>query len=36
MPDQSGYWDRGAGKTFTHPLSDDFLAALHPGDRILD
>lgn len=36
MPDQSGYWDRGATKTFTHPLSEDFLAALHPGDRILD
>jgi SAM-dependent methyltransferase len=36
MPDQSDYWDRGAAKTFTHPLSDDFLAALHPGDRILD
>jgi SAM-dependent methyltransferase len=36
MPDQSGYWDRGAGKTFTHPLSDDFLATLRPGDRILD
>lgn len=36
MPDQSGYWDRGAAKTFTHPLSADFLAALQPGDRILD
>lgn len=36
MPDQSSYWDRGAGKTFTHPLSDDLLAALKPGDRILD
>jgi SAM-dependent methyltransferase len=34
--DQSGYWDRSATKTFTHPLSADFLAALHPGDRILD
>lgn len=36
MPDQSGYWDRGAAKTFTHPLADDFLAALQLGDRILD
>ncbi len=36
MPDQSGYWDRGAGKTFTHPLSADFLAALRTGDRLLD
>ena len=36
MPHQSSYWNRGAAKTFTHPLSDDFLAALHPGDRILD
>lgn len=36
MPDQRGYWDRGATKTFTHPLSGDFLAALQPGDRILD
>ncbi len=36
MLDQSSYWDRGAGKTFTHPLSSDFLAALQPGDRILD
>ncbi len=36
MPDQSGYWDRGATKTFTHPLSDAFMTALQPGDRILD
>lgn len=36
MADQSGYWDRGAAKTFTHPLSGDFLAVLQPGDRILD
>lgn len=36
MRDQSGYWDRSAGKTFTHPLNEDFLAALRPGDRILD
>ena len=36
MPGQSSYWDRGAAKTFTHPLADDFLAALQPGDRILD
>ncbi len=36
MPDQSDYWDRGAAKTFTHPLADDFLTALRPGDRILD
>ncbi|MCC8431671.1 class I SAM-dependent methyltransferase [Reyranella aquatilis] len=36
MPDQSGYWDRSAAKTFTHPLSDDFTAALEHSDRILD
>ncbi len=36
MLDQSSYWDRGAGKTFTHPLNAGFLAALLPGDRILD
>ncbi len=36
MRNQSDYWDRGTAKTFTHPLSDDFLAALQPSDRILD
>ncbi len=36
MPGQSGYWDRSAAKTFTHPLSDDFTAALEHSDRILD
>ena len=36
MPDQSRYWDRGAGKTFTHPLNADFLAALRTGARLLD
>jgi SAM-dependent methyltransferase len=36
MADQSDYWDRGAGKSFTHPLSGDFLAALRVDDRILD
>lgn len=36
MWNQSGYWDRSAAKTFTHPLSDDFLAALRPGARIPD
>lgn len=36
MRDRSGYWDRSAAKTFTHPLSGDFLAALQPADRVLD
>jgi SAM-dependent methyltransferase len=34
--DQSVYWDRSAAKTFTHPLSEDFIAALKSDDRILD
>lgn len=36
MLDRRNYWDRSAAKTFTHPLSGDLLAALQPGDRILD
>jgi SAM-dependent methyltransferase len=36
LPDQSDYWDRGAAKTFTHPLNADFLSALQPAERILD
>jgi SAM-dependent methyltransferase len=35
-PDGSQYWDRSVTKIFTHPLNDDFIASLEPGDRILD
>ena len=35
MQDAS-YWDRAAGKTFTHPLGVTFLEALSQESRILD
>jgi SAM-dependent methyltransferase len=36
MQDQSSYWNDAAGRTFTHPISPDFLAELRPDYRILD